>query len=289
MTVRADTRTRSHRVAKALVLMMVVAIAAVLPQIPMPRAQAVGYIDTHQFNMCSYNCNKSLGSEAKDTVLYLVGNANPRPWVISLNEVCLENVYNAIQPQMNSWGYTGWFNPTIPTFGLQGCSQFGNAVFTLGGYLSVYRLTYSSDIQNPSAAFGEKRNAVCLKSTSFVGDYAGCSTHLDVNVNYAEPQADQFGYLSAVNYGSLQRFLGGDFNLSPWDTHIQNFYNGFNEADGCAQGCITTTVDFYKFDYTWAKRENFWRARDTDPFFVSSPTGGYVSDHKYYPGHFACC
>lgn len=254
----------------------------------------------HDFNLCGNRCNGS-DFDPVNVVAFLVLNANPRPVVVSLQEVC-KSQFDEIQFRLANGGYGAGSGRLIvtKTQGLAaGCGgQYGNAVFALGTYSSEQLRTFTAQDNNPCslAAGHECRKAICVRyTTAFIGAFVGCSTHLSPNrQTTAAQQALEF--LPIVNgwYTTDRRMLGADFNQLPLEPELDGWYSAWQEADGntatdrslCSQlqNCPTHDTGFSdeKIDFIWGRTNLFIRLGAT--YTTRDRVEGSGSDHWYFRG-----
>lgn len=264
----------------------VITITVVFVGLRQAPANAGGPYRMHQLNIAGVAFNNG-GDASAATTVYSVNITEPRPLVISTNEVCLgqyEYMHASFAPQ----GYEGYL--TNQYFGddlgsVPDCEVFGTALFVLGGQSETVR---NHEFTQPTQIPGSTTRAdyVCMRSAfSFVG----CATHLvsaglpGGSLFYTRRQSDEYFFDSENAYGSGVIFRGGDFNLRTDDIGTNLWYDNNFEADGSFRGPgARPTLDSgcCKYDYFWGRNSNSF----SDPPARITPVG--PSDHHYYDGTF---
>lgn len=174
-------------------------------------------------NVCGWNsdCGPSGHSTRVDDLRLYVQLASPKPWVVTLNETCLSQMM-ALGTTMGPLGYSGQFQPTK----LNGCDpghHYGNAIFMLGGSMSVYQTFYPVAHQKPGTT--EIRAGMCGRSTSFLGWYFGCTTHLVNEEGFKQSQSNDFQQWLRTLSPSDPMLIAGDFNLESLGFWWPFFFN----------------------------------------------------------------
>lgn len=247
--------------------------ALVTPGLDAPAAAATVDVPLHQWNICGNICNAGSSAPA-DVVNATVAAANPRPWSIALNEVCLNGTqYSRMVNALDDLGYHADSYTARPNVAGCGGTDFGNVVFASGARVSAS--TYAFPTQDGSA---EVRGVVCSRNGSAVGEWFACSTHLD-NSSLANAQEGELFDVLALA-GSTLRVVGGDFNLTPGNGDFNKWRTAYDELDETAP-FLPTIDDGRKIDYIWIRDIG-----DTSPRAVSSVAHFDVSDHRYYSGRF---
>lgn len=232
-------------------------------------------VPVHEWNMCGAACNGGNQAPA-NVVVYAVGVSNPRPWSVSLTEVCFTAAqYTSMVNAMDDYGYHPDFYVAKHNVGNCNGVNFGNVVFAVGALVSVSRYEYPS--QEPGDT--EERGVVCSVNSGYLGNWRACSTHMD-NSSWADNQEVEL-YNVALFGGCTFSIYGGDFNLEPQLNTFDKWRTAYDEIDEVAPWRATIS-DGRKIDYLWAR----------DCGAVSSPFAPVVtalpdvSDHFYYSGRF---
>lgn len=118
------------------------------------------------------NCG---GLEASNFLVNGITYASPRPWHVTLNEVCSRQM-NSLDPYMRSLGYLPYWIPTNTSSTVDSrCGQHGMAIFTLGSELG-----YSSSVfTQANPAEGDMRKAFCVSANTIVGPRKTCEAPRD--------------------------------------------------------------------------------------------------------------
>lgn len=183
-------------------------VAAGAVQIVAPSAAAYD-IPVLQWNMQGGCSGQHCGQNTPAQFLaFLIGQSTSKPWVITLNEVCLHhNTYlSSVLPAM---GYTGEFRPTNWSTG-SACQQHGNAVWYLGAYVPNSR---SHTLFTSQTGEADIRTLSCVKSDIFGTRRAFCVTHLTNGTSSVKHAQDEQAFnLMNANYSSINRMIGADRN-----------------------------------------------------------------------------
>ncbi len=238
-----------------------------------PNAAAID-IPAQQWNTCSNSANTcwaEAGPNRLDQIgkasvaIYIALAANPRPWVVTLEEVCSETyvtVRDALVPQ----GYTP--DRIITQTGVSNCGSFGNAMFTLGS-VGPFK----------SLSLGVGRAIGCRVKGTYVGSMKFCVTHplTSSQVNAAV----MFYHSTAGGMGYDHRLIGADLNKTPSELSV--FYSYDRELDYRNPPQNTHNTQRFspkwKIDYLFIDMPS-WRT----PSRICEATW---SDHCYLYGNFA--
>lgn len=209
-----------------------VTAAALVSLLVVAAAPAAGAVDepVTQWNIqggCAGGGNCG-GPLPVNTLVYLVTGANPRPWAITLNEVCFENQYLSLQSQLSQLGYLGLFTPTnndtdcgSPT---HSGYHHGNAIFQLGAYVEQ-----TDEIVLPTQTAGADTRKLRCRTANVLGLLRrACVTHLDptgpapFTMAKTTSQNNEAVWILSGSIGSTATSFGGDLNLAnppSWGTN----------------------------------------------------------------------
>lgn len=265
---------KAVRVASIVVLIAVGLLIS--PQLSEPADAASIDVAVHEWNMCGSVCNGGSQTPA-NVVIYAVTGANPRPWSVSLNEVCLNsNQYSRMVNYLDDLGYHANYYTAKRSVSGCGGSNFGNVVFAVGPRRSVS--TYAFPTQDGGA---EVRGVVCNLNGGYLGDWQACSTHLDNPRNSSTARAQEGELYDVAALGGCRfSIYGGDFNIEPGYSDFNKWRTAYDEIDE-AQPWLSTTDSGHKIDYIWARD----CGAISSPYAVSR-TNIAESDHHYYSGRF---
>ena len=249
-----------------------------------PAAAAVP-LRSHEFNLAGWKMNRGEVAPAR-TVVARVTQANPRPVVVSLSEVCsstnllLRGQWQQIERGLRPLGYATAFRPSVTTRIGSRCDRFGNGLAVLGHMDEVVGRTYGA--QEQTSSITELRNLVCARATTTAGGrLAACSTHLVPRTETARAQAAEALSFVQERFAGLRRLVGGDFNLPPGDVGLDGWYGSYLEADGSRRTGAQPTLDSgLRGDYVFGDKASFV------PPTTAVVTPVDVSDHHYYDGSF---
>ena len=229
-------------------------------------------VPIYQHNICGNMCGQ--GSADPATSLVYFANVSPdKPWVISVNEVCYGQ-HQYLSSQLGPLGYTGFRTETKAS---TPCGSFGNSLFVLGTYVSGSGLAYQYSGQGSES---EKRKMTCATMAGFLGNFAGCTTHLKNSTTTAQAQSDEGRTWVANSYGSVGRLVGGDFNLNAGTGWEASYWN----ADSVASNTFPSSGPNVRIDYTYGDKAHWPSNRlNTTPYCNSS---GRLSDHCLVSGQF---
>jgi len=258
--------TRAYRI--PVVILLVGSLFAVgdLFSVSSPAAASTP-APVHQYNLCSNTCRSQTPNDPADLVIYQVGTSNPRPWSVTLNEVCSPE-YLKLLNALDSYGYSPVRTVTVSVGGT--CNQYGNAMFVLGNPI----LTKD---EFPLSSSTELRKLTCQRVELF-GAYVFCVSH--TAPDQASAHSAQILYIMNGNYGARRRMFGGDLNLVPGDLPA-GWYNGYSEVDPASRRTYTAISPLVKIDYAFLQRtapaSHYTGPPYCDPSF---------SDHCYLVGAF---
>jgi hypothetical protein len=256
--------------------LLVSAGVLVSPQLAEPADAASVDVPVHEWNTCGAACN--FGSQTPANVVYFaVAGANPRPWTIALNEVCLNsNQYSRMVNFLDDLGYHANYYTAARDVSNCGGSNYGNVVFASGPRLAVS--TYAYIEQDGDA---ETRGVVCNLNGGYLGDWQACSTHLDNprNSSTARIQEGELYNVAALG-GCRFAIYGGDFNIDVDYADLDKWRSSYDEIDEVSPWAATTDSG-HKIDYSWARD----CGAVSSPYAVST-SDILESDHHYYGGRF---
>lgn len=243
-------------------------------------AYAFDYLD---FNMCGNVCNSG-GYNVVSAIESSVINRSPRPWVITLQEVCW-NQWNRLKQDLAGYGYdSAWFqwNGRDYCHTAEGDAYYGIAII----HKSSGVLSGNWTLPNPYG--NEPRRMFCVQ-VNYPTHY-GCVTHVDYHSNTYPTQiqavADHAnGLWTSTPYEVI---VGGDYNAEPSNSAMNPMYDScygggaygrFRDANSvCVRGGEAThDIDYLpdnKLDYVFASPLTTIRYGD--------PTSSSVSDHDPY-------
>jgi hypothetical protein len=222
-------------------LVSVVLVSAVLVVTAPPQdADAVIHENVVHWNIWG-TCGQggTCGSEDSiNTLAFMVGGANPKPFTITVNEICNPGQFNLLAFYLASVGYTAHFTRTnYPTNCGGGenpkTREFGNAIFQLGQVAlqggTPYTLPSQTGSGNPN---DDTRKLTCMHQLLFGILRRGCVTHLDPSASPQTVTNNQNAYV--VDYlqqtmSGIPTAVGADLNLtSPafWGTNWRSTGGG---------------------------------------------------------------
>jgi endonuclease/exonuclease/phosphatase family metal-dependent hydrolase len=175
-----------------------------------------------QFNMAGSSVNEgSLG--VAGAVVSSVEDADDLPFVVTLNEVCL-NQHLHIEGRLDEHGYVGTWGPTGPT--CDNGEPYGNSIFMRSGRSKLGNV----DLPNPNG--NEQRRLLCVRSNG-QDMFVGCVTHIS---HEAEDQDVQIAAvadrLNGFRNDGYRVMVGGDFNVTPGDSALDPVYAVCSGGDG---------------------------------------------------------
>lgn len=179
-------------------------------------------VPAHQWNVCSNSQNICWGEAGPNrldqqgkasAVIFMVLTSNPKPWAITLQEVC-SDTYLRIRDELMVHGYTP--DRIITHTGIANCGSYGNAMFTIGT-VGEYR----------SEVLGDGRAIGCRVKGTYVGYFKFCVTHT-LGSRQVSAAAD-FYYKSTDGMMHDHRLLGADLNEIPGE--LPYFYAFSRELD----------------------------------------------------------
>jgi endonuclease/exonuclease/phosphatase family metal-dependent hydrolase len=262
---------------RPLVAAVVLASAILVsPVLSAPASAATLDIPVAEWNMCGASCYGGSATPA-DIVDFIIASTDPKPWLVSLTEVCFNsNQLQRMRAFLDDFGYhDNTYAARQP--GVAGCggAAFGNVVFALGNRVSAS--TYQFPSQDGTS---EKRGVVCNINTGFLGNWQACSTHLDSDSGVQFQQVNELFNVMSLG-GSMLSIVGGDFNMTPGASQLNQWRSAYDEIDEVSPFASTTDAHG-KLDYIWAR----------DVGNMSSPYAPVVdpidapADHHFYSGRF---
>lgn len=230
----------------------------------------------HQFNIAGKTQHNG-GLVSANLVHYFVSTANPKPWVVTLQEVC-STQYTTLASQMGQLGYTARFATTRNFSSPASCSSYGNAMFLLGS--SAPNGPIPSNVEELYSTSGsEPRKYECQRMTGLLGLYTACNTHIDFQSNVVDLQSEELHTLMNWFYPNDRRIVGGDFNQvspPPWETD-------YRDVD--PYGSRTYPVSpspVARIDYVFGHQAHFPTLRSVWGPYCDS----FYSDHCYVAGSY---
>ncbi|GIU83496.1 MAG: hypothetical protein KatS3mg008_0271 [Acidimicrobiales bacterium] len=181
---------------------------------------------------------------------YFVIASNPRPYVVTFNEVCSPQ-YARLLELIAPLGYVGKFIVTNPQAS-QKCLQHGNALFILGAATNIrpIEVTFKSQVSG-----GDTRKLYCMSADTFFGIHVGCVTHLDpggdtvTRKQNAEARSAANGYMPGY-----PKVIGGDLNLSPASSVVP--WSGYREVDPSLLPTFSSDSPRVKIDWVQGDSEH---------------------------------
>lgn len=231
-----------------------------------------------QFNLAGWKQNRGALAPA-DVVVDRVKAANPRPLVVTLNEVCSSRYpwapgqWERVVDQLQRLGYSLVFAPSLTNVGSR-CDRFGNGLAVAGSITSTSVLTYQAQWSGSA----ERRNIVCADASTPLGRAAACSTHIVPKTEGPAQVAEALLFVES-RHGLLARLVGGDFNLPPEHAALDGWYVGYHEGDHRLDKQPTMDSGL-RADYGWADAGHF---SEQHP---ASATPVDESDHHWYEARF---
>lgn len=215
---------------------------------------------------------------AANLVNYLTVVSNPRPWLVTTQEVC-EPQYLTMRDYLDDYGYTAVRTITKEVGGA--CGHYGNAMFLVGAQIGgKYEYTYTNQASPPVA---EVRKLTCQAMTTYLGAFVGCNTHLLPADSVARLQETEADNVVRFFYQSYRRWVGGDFN---WDDEdypgVHDFYGDYWSNDPAERNTISASNPTKQYDFTWGAK-NFFSSVRTAPDPLCNPT---YSDHCWVSSRF---
>ena len=231
----------------------------------------------HQFNLAGWKQNQGALAPA-NVVVDRVKAANPRPLVVTLNEVCssrllLSGQWERVVAELRPLGYSVVFAPSLTNVGLR-CDRFGNGLAVAGSINSTSLLTYQAQWLGSA----ERRNIVCAQASTPLGAAAACSTHIVPKPEGPAQVAEALSFVES-QYGKLARLVGGDFNLPTEHSALDGWYGGYHEGDPRLSKQPTMDSGL-RADYGWADGNHFTAQHPATVIPVNE------SDHHWYEAGF---
>ena len=236
------------------------------------------------------NCGRL---EAAAFLTNVVTFANPRPWHITLNEVCLPQM-ESLQYYLGSLGYSPHWIPTNTSSTVNAnCQHHGMAVFSLGSVIdSNFNVLTQS---NP--AEGDKRKVFCVSSSTFYGPRKSCTSHVtnkNSPSNIRSTQDIQVAQFVTNWRAGDPTIVGVDRNLTDrpnyWAASYKEIDNSNNGLGRGTHESYTPAFGRSKVDWIWGSfNGNGAHGSSTivcDLGGMSSTPGRYLSDHCLMAGAF---
>lgn len=203
----------------------VFAVVLVLTSAAAPSAGASVAEPVAQWNIyggCS-GAGSCGGTAATALYKFFVGAANPKPFSITVNEICAGPQFSDLYNYFTSLGYQARFVQTnigVNCGTQNGTGIHGNAVFALGAYVaeapSTSPAAQTGHIYWDQYSSGDVRSLKCLTANLFGYVRNSCVTHLHppppgtITTN----QNSEALSIMALGSGSTPSSLGGDFNTT---------------------------------------------------------------------------
>ncbi len=234
-------------------------------------------VPVHQFNICGNVCNDGVGvGRHTDLVMFFVGSANPRPWLVTLNELCTPQWERIANRLVGEYGYFGVFVVTDPD-PPDPCGVFGNAMFAAGSPTDAGLAIYYNRQSEDDLGRNERRALLCERMEIFLGVFTGCVTHLtNDETDIAQAQARQGRRLEDQYGAGVGRYMGGDFNLR----RPPEWFDFYWEVDPLLRNTIPAHAPRTRIDHIFADRQHPQGNREApNPFCDPN-----ASDHCYTSG-----
>jgi len=186
------------------------------------------------------NCG---GLAPATTANYLVALSNPKPLVLTFNEVC-GSQYSELYNYLSAQGYQGRFQLTAGGVNCgtnDGTGIHGNAIFQPGAVVASSSYYY---VNRPPT--GDVRGLYCLTTSIFGLVRNSCVTHLDNSSSYTSLQNGEAAWIMTAGIGSTPTKLGGDLN-----SQSPASWGAFNEVDAAraktfnAKGTLNQKLDWF--------------------------------------------
>ena len=211
------------------------------------------------WNMCNGDCDS--GASSAGALVGALGN-NPVPvTALTTQEICIPTWLDLKQ----FFTAYGWQARKIDMYEQGGvCDRRVVGVFWLGECFDapncVTREFYAN--QGPMDPFD--RGVLCGRAA--FPSFNFCGTHLSNSPTWAGYQADlELAALAVYYNASVPTFVAGDFNIrDPWSVRLDDFYNAWDEADGCRSAVC--------WRFTFVPRSNPDDPRKVDYLFAPSAT-----------------
>jgi hypothetical protein len=242
-------------------------------------------VPAQEWNMCSNHANRCWTdspipvadrlspNQKADLVIFLVTVSDPRPWVVTLQEVC-SAPYEKIRDALIPLGYTP--DRVIGPTSYPNCNRHGSAMFTLGS-AGTYRCRdlAQGGACNPSI---ENRRAGCRVKGTYIGLLKVCVSHPLYSIE--RERTAGFYYDSSNGMNHDQRLLGADMNETP--SGLPYLYAFNQELDYRDPPATTFNAQYpppqKKIDYLFFSVPS-WRVPDR-------LCSAAASDHCYFFGSF---
>lgn len=224
-------------------------------------AQALAETNHFNWNICGGPCHND--GQAPVTAYYFYVAGSPvRPIGASAQEVC-DGQMGTLNPAMAQMGYwQAWIRVNVNQDPLRNCQESFITVYWIGGcWGGVIENCVDGDQFNhqraADLAAGTERAWLCAYAA--FPRYNVCNTHLAPPDNDANLQQQEYkSIVDFLNWWFAPTYAAGDYNIDargPNDWFLQNWYNDYDEADGCGDICGRITFrdradgDTEKIDY----------------------------------------
>jgi hypothetical protein len=264
----------------------VAALVLMSLQVPPAAAAQDGRQIAIQYNVWGAKSNTAYNTQIAQAVINSLRTRNPKPTVISFNEICWRQLDQIQREYLDVvGGYVAFAHWSIKT-PLPNCdgTMYGNVIVGLNGGATVGTdHTYSGQ-----EFVTEKRGAACL--SRLAGNTTACSSHLSTNLSTAKNQMAQLRTL--VNQWVTQGiplYVLGDFNVETKE-HLTTFqtswYSTFAEGDRPGATVYTRRIT-WKSKVTTAQRSIDYVFRRVPKTFtaVAYLFFGPYSDHAWYEAY----
>ncbi len=268
---------------------MPVATALILlaPSTPPASAAQNGRQIAIQYNVWGAKSNTGYNAEVAQAVINSLRTRNPKPTVISFNEICgrqWEQIKREYLDVVGGYVAFAYWSIATPIANCDG-TTYGNVIVGLQGATPVVNTAH---VYSGQSTLTEKRGAACM--SGLAANVTACSSHLSTNLTTAKDQLAQLR--SLVNQWVVQgvpMFVMGDFNVETKEhtwTFSTSWYSAFAEGD-------RPNATVYTRRITWKSRTTT-AERSIDYVFRRVPKSftayaylffGAYSDHAWYEAY----
>lgn len=265
-----------------------VLIAVFLLSLAVPPASAAqdGRQIAIQYNVWGAKSNTGYNAQIAQAVINSLRTRNPKPTVISFNEICFKQWDQIRREYLDPiGGYVAFAHWSIAT-PVPNCdnTMYGNVIVGL----NAAGAGGSSHTYSGQEFVTEKRGAACL--TGLAGNTTACSSHLSTNLTTAKNQLFQLRSLvDPWVMAGVPMYVLGDLNIETTQhltTFNNSWYASFAEGDRPNATVYTrritwkskTTTDQRSIDYVFRRAPRTFTA--TAYLFF-----GPYSDHAWYEAY----
>jgi len=231
-----------------------------------------------QLNLWGYHGGSSTNWDIAPDTVYSIASRNPRPRIITFNEVCSAAQGNYFASNLPSEYIARVGSYTGPIGG--GCGSFGLYIATVADAPTYYAATYSGLYD------GGGRGFVCLKITSY-GIGHVCTTHLTSGTTWQndDDRSNEVSQILAFRRFAGAAVIAGDFNFLYFDGRHGYFSGaGLAETSGTPPSSAPTFKSKHdghteRLDYIYLDDYLF---NVEPPPYISAPLAH--TDHFIYEG-----